>query len=398
MSYLFNNEITFERNQQLDAFGRLRVSELNTYFDSPLKHHEEIYIWDTLTEGSGSWNYSFSQNMLLADVTGNGDRVLRQTKEYFQLQNGKSHFGFMGVVFGSTTTGVTKNAGVFDSDNGFMIRQTGDGSMHFVVRSSASGSVQEFTVAQNAWNLDKLDGTGPSGITVDFTKLQILSFDMSYSGNGSVRFGVMVDNEIVYAHQSSSFNLYEVNNFTTPSLPMSYEISSTSGASSIKQQSSCIMVEGNYEERGVQRSVNTGTSALNINSLTPVLNIRLKPQYRKGLIIPESYNILQTSTNTTLYYAIYMFTTVTGGTWVDSQSGTNCIAQVNTGATSFSGGILIDSGYLPAKATGTVSEKFKNILRLAGNIAGTTDILTVAIAGVGGSVPTFASLNYYEVY
>lgn len=51
MSYLFNNEITFERNQQLDAFGRLRVSELNTYFDSPLKHHEEIYTWDTLTEG-----------------------------------------------------------------------------------------------------------------------------------------------------------------------------------------------------------------------------------------------------------------------------------------------------------------------------------------------------------
>ena len=399
MSYIFDNQITFERNEQLDAFGRLRTSSLHTYFDSPLKHHEEIYIWDTLTASSGTWNYSFAQNLLEASVTGNGDRVLRQTKEYFQLQNGKSHFGFIGVVFGTTTTGVTKNTGVYDDDNGFMVRQSGDGSMSFVIRSSASGSVQESVIPQASWNIDTLDGNGPSGINVDFEKLQILAFDMSYSGNSSVRFGVMVENKMIIAHQSSAFNLYAVNNFTTPSLPISYEIESTSGASSIKQQSCCIMVEGNYEERGVQRSVNTGTTAKNVGStLTPVLSIKLKSQYRKAVLHPESYNILQTSTNTTLYYAVYMYTTLTGASWSESQSGTNCIAEVDTSATSFSGGILIDSGYLPAKATATISEKFNNILSLAGDIAGNTDILTIAIAGVAGSVPCFASLNYYEVY
>jgi hypothetical protein len=399
MSYIFDNQITFERNEQLDAFGRLRISSLQTYFDSPLKHHEEIYIWDTLTIGSGTWNYSFSQNLLDASVTGNGDRVLRQTKEYFQLQNGKSHFGFIGVVFGTTTTGVTKNTGVYDDDNGFMVRQSGDGSMSFVIRSSASGSVQESVIPQASWNIDTLDGNGPSGINVDFEKLQILAFDMSYSGNGSVRFGVMVENKMIIAHQSSAFNLYAVNNFTTPSLPISYEIESTSGASTLKQQSCCIMIEGNYEERGVQRSVNTGTTAKNVGStLTPVLSIKLKSQYRKGVIHPESFNILQTSNNKTLYYAIYMYTSLTGASWSESQSGTNCIAEVDTSATAFSGGILVDSGYLPAKATTTISEKFNNILSLAGDIAGNTDILTIAIAGVGGSVPCFASLNYYEVY
>lgn len=399
MSYIFDNQITFERNEQLDAFGRLRTSSLHTYFDSPLKHHEEIYIWDTLTASSGTWNYSFAQNILEASVTGNGDRVLRQTKEYFQLQNGKSHFGFIGVVFGTTTTGVTKNTGVYDDDNGFMVRQSGDGSMSFVIRSSASGNVQESVIPQASWNIDTLDGNGPSGINVDFEKLQILAFDMSYSGNGSVRFGVMVENKMIIAHQSSAFNLYAVNNFTTPSLPISYEIESTSGASTLKQQSCCIMVEGNYEERGVQRSVNTGTTAKNVGStLKPVLSIKLKSQYRKGVIHPESFNILQTSNNTTLYYAIYIYTSLTGASWSESQSGTNCIAEVDTSATAFSGGILIDSGYLPAKATTTISEKFNNILSLAGDIAGNTDILTIAIAGVGGSVPCFASLNYYEVY
>lgn len=399
MSFIFDNEIKFERNEQLDAFGRLRTSNLNTYFDSPLKHHEEIYIWDTLTSGNGAWNYSFAENMLSASVVGNGDRVLRQTKEYFQLQNGKSHFGFVGTVLGTTSTGVTKNVGVFDDENGFMIRQSGDGNVHFVVRSSASGTAQDFSVPQTSWNIDTLDGNGPSGINVDFEKLQILAFDMSYSGNGSVRFGVMIDNRIIYAHKSSSFNLYNVNNFTTPSLPISYEIESTSGSSTLKQQSCCIMVEGNYEERGVQRSVNTGLTAINVGSTpVPILSVRLKTQYRKAVIIPESYTILQTSTNTTLYYAVYMFTSLTNPSWVDSQSNTNCIAQVDKAATAFSGGIMIDSGYLPAKATGNVSERFNNILRLAGNIAGSTDIITLVVAGVGGSVPCFASLNYYEVY
>lgn len=399
MSYIFDNEIKFERNEQLDSFGRLRTSSLHTYFDSPLKHHEEIYIWDTLTAGNGTWNYSFAQNLLEASVTGNGDRVLRQTKEYFQLQSGKSHFGFIGTVFGATTTGVTKNVGVFDDENGFMLRQSSDGSMSFIVRSSASGSAQDISIPQSAWNIDKLDGSGPSGINVDFEKLQVLTFDISYSGNGAVRFGVMIDNKMVFAHQSSSFNLYAVNNFTTPSLPISYEIESTGGASTLKQQSCCIMVEGDYQERGVQRSVNTGNTAKNVGStLTPVLSIRLKSQYRKAVIHPQSFNVLQTSNSTTLYYAIYMFTTLTGASWSESQLGTNCIAEVDTSATSLSGGILIDSGYLPAKATTTISERFNNILSLAGDIVGNTDILTIAISGVGGSVPCFASLNYYEVY
>ena len=42
MSYTINNKIEFIENQQLDAFGRLRVSEQTTLFDSPLKQHEEI--------------------------------------------------------------------------------------------------------------------------------------------------------------------------------------------------------------------------------------------------------------------------------------------------------------------------------------------------------------------
>ena len=189
MSYTFNNEIKFERNEQLDSFGRLRVSDLTTYFDSPLKHHEEIYIWDTETTGGATSTYSSTETMLINSVSNDGDSVKRQTKEYFQLQNGKSHVGFIGVVMGSAQTGVTKNCGLYDSGNGFIFRQKDDGTYSLIVRTSITGSPVETEINQSQWNIDTLDGNGKSNINVDFTKLQVLCLDLSYSGNGSLRFG-----------------------------------------------------------------------------------------------------------------------------------------------------------------------------------------------------------------
>lgn len=399
MSFIFNNEIKFERNEQLDSFGRLRVSNLETYFDSPLKHHEEIYIWDTTTVANGSSTYSDTNKLLTASVTSNGDSVIRQTKEYFQLQNGKSHVGFIGTVFGTTESNVTKKVGLYDDENGFYIRQLGDGTYSLVIRSKSSGSVQETVIPQSSWNIDTLDGNGISKINVDFTKLQILCFDLSYTGNGSVRFGIMVDNKILLAHQISSFNQYSVNSFTTPSLPIRYEIESTGGQSELVQQSCCILVEGGYDKRGISRSVNTGPDAIEINKETkPILSLRLKPEYRKAVIIPDSFNILHTSKKATILYEIYMFCDLVNPNWQPTQLNTNCIAEYDVSASDFSGGILIDSGYLSSESVSFTNSKLDNILKLSGNNNGDTDIITIVISSEDDKAPCYASLKYFEIY
>lgn len=399
MSYTYNNEIRFERNEQLDSFGRLRVSDLTTYFDSPLKHHEEIYIWDTKISGSATSTYSTSETMLINTVSNNGDSVKRQTKEYFQLQNGKSHFGFIGVVMGSPEANVTKSCGLYNDSNGFIFKQKSDGTYSLSVRTSITGSITESEISQSNWNIDTLDGNGPSGLDVDFSKLQVLYLDLSYSGNGNLRFGVMVDNKIVLAHSFTSFNLYETGSFTTPSLPITYEITSTGGESTLKQQSCCILVEGDYNKRGIPRSVNTGPEPVEVDGETkPMISLRLKSQYRKSIIIPDHYSILHTSSKSTIFYEIYMFGSLTGASWNDSQSGTNSIAEYDVSATSLTGGVLIDSGYIPPNTTNTVNRKIENILKLSGDIDGNTDIITIIITNLDKKAPCYVALNYYEVY
>jgi len=194
MSYIFNDAIQYKNTQQLDSFGRLRTSEVSTLFDSPLKHHGERYIWNTIETNGGTGTYSTTETLYLLSVTSTGDKVIRQTKQYFQLQNGKSHVGFMGVVFDGST-GITQRAGVYDAENGFYIKHDGTG-VSLVIRSKASGTVQEATIPQSSWNMDVMDGNGISGINIDFTKMQIICFDMSYTGAGGIRFGFLVDGAI----------------------------------------------------------------------------------------------------------------------------------------------------------------------------------------------------------
>lgn len=396
MSFITNQFVTFDNNPQLDSYGRLRTTEINTVFDSPLKYHDESLLWDTILTGSGTTNFNNVETILDMTVAGSGDSVIRQTKEYFQLQTGKSHQGFLGCVFGSNSTNLTKKAGFFDNEDGFYI-QNDNGAISVVVRTSITGTMQETVIPQSAWD-DPMDGTGDSGISLDFSKSQIFAFDISYTGFGRVRFGVLLNGHVHVFMKIEKANSSSTNGFSTPSLPVRYELISTGGADTMKQQASCVLIEGRQRVRGIIRAADTGNTPVTApsGSSIPALAIRLQSQYRKSKLIPIHIDVLHTSTNSSLKYEIYMFSDVTGGTWtaLNNQS----LAEVNTTPTSFSGGVKIGSGFLPAKATTPVGADFDSILSLTGNYDGTTHALVVVLTGIGNSTPCYASVTFKEVY
>lgn len=399
MSYILQNKLTLPSNRT-DSMGRIRTSNTVTYFDSPLKHHDEPFLWDTVIDGNASSIYDNNESILKLSVSQAGDSVIRQTKEYFQLQNGKSHQGFAGVVLGSPTSNVVKKCGVYDDSNGIYL-MLDDTGVNIVFRSKITGSVQETIIPRDSWNIDKLDGAGKSSINIDFSKLQIISIDFSFTGNTSCRIGLLVNDAVVYFHQISSLNLYDTNAFSTPSLPLRYEISSTGGVSTLKQQSSCILVEGDYTERGVRRSVNTGTESIRINSRDhiPVISLRLKPEFRKSMILPKSIGILHTSNLSTLYYEIIIYNTLSGANWIDVDNASNSISQYDTSATESVGGIIISSGYIPASKGGYFIEELDTILKLTGNFNNTTHSLSIVLRGLDSfRIPCYASINYIEIF
>jgi hypothetical protein len=63
------------------------------------------------------------------------------------------------------------------------------------------GGVDNEIVPQSQWNVDRLDGTGPSKVNIDFTKSQIFVTDYQWLGVGRVRFGFYAYGKIHYCHQ-----------------------------------------------------------------------------------------------------------------------------------------------------------------------------------------------------
>ncbi|MEY2912554.1 MAG: Puniceispirillum phage, partial [Cyanobacteriota bacterium] len=82
-------------------------------------------------------------------------------------------------VMGTAKAGLRQRVGYYGAANGFYIERDGT-SAYFVERSSVTGVVTNTQVAQADWNQDPLDGTGPSGLTLDSSKAQILYMDVGH--------------------------------------------------------------------------------------------------------------------------------------------------------------------------------------------------------------------------
>ena len=171
-----------------DAFGRLRVSEPFTLFDSSHRYSDNG-LWYQSVASSGSSSFNSNEGCIdMTVTTTSGSEVVRETNKVFAYQPGKSFLVMNTFVFNTGKANLRQRAGYFNTANGLFVELDGT-TLNFVKRSSVSGSVVETKVARTSWNVDKLDGTGPSGITIDITKAQIFWMDLEWLGVGNVRMG-----------------------------------------------------------------------------------------------------------------------------------------------------------------------------------------------------------------
>jgi hypothetical protein len=234
-----------------DAFARLRMSEPQTIFDSKqIADNHPLFFDDQQTSGSGtSSTYNINQSstiLSVSDLTA-GVRV-RQTFRRFNYQTGTSFLWIRSAVIDEFGTGITKRLGYFDENNGLFFNFS-NSVASVGVRSFTSGVAVDTLVPQSSWNIDKLDGTGASGITLDFTKILIFFCDFEWVG--TVRFGFFLFGKPFYCHRVDNSNINTVVYMSTPNLPLRTEITNdgTGSVSSITDIYSTVIVEAKATNR-----------------------------------------------------------------------------------------------------------------------------------------------------
>ena len=95
--------------------------------------------------------------------------------------------------------------------------------------------VQDMIVPQSAFNMDRLDGTGPSGYNLDITKMQMIGMQWSWYGAGFIDFMLRgSDGNYVFAHRMRNSNINTEAYMRTGNMPVRYEVINESASGKLK--------------------------------------------------------------------------------------------------------------------------------------------------------------------
>lgn len=339
--------------------------------------------------------------------TASGDKVYRETYRVFAYQPGKSLLILVTFVMAPAKANLRQRVGYFKSTNGVYFEQDNT-SRYLVIRKNTSGSVDDTSerIAQANWNVDKLDGTGISGITLDTTKAQIFWTDIEWLGVGSVRCGFVINGQFIVCHVFHHANILSTVYMRTATLPIRYEIentAATSTSSTMLQICASAMSEGGYEARTRQWRA-TRTTAIASTSVAsgwaPVVSIRLASGREDAVILPGAVHIAGDGNNSLYEYAIIRNATITGGSWVaHTDSGGN--VEYNVTATSMTGGTIEDSGFFASSNQSnnlrTQEIEYNWEQQLGRDQTPTSDTITLATRHLVNGGVVYGSLNWHDL-
>jgi hypothetical protein len=404
-----NPSYTVINGTNVDAFGRVRVSQPYTLFDSQNRYAADNQF-EVSTTGTGTSSFLSNEATVQLEVTGAGvGSVIRQTYRSFPYQPGKGLLILTTFVMDSSTSAnLTQQVGYYNTQNGVFFKRTGS-TNSFVLRSNSTptpGTPSDTRIVnQSSWNGDKLDGTGDSGFTLDTTKAQILWMDFEWLGVGSVRCGFIIDGQYIVCHTFTNANEIASVYMTTAILPVRYEIVTTTAAVAASMKTICCSVvsEGGFEQTSIDHVARRTTVLGTIGTtFLPVVSIRLASGRTGAVVIPNRVQILPT-TSQNYEIALVKNPTLTGATWASTVP-SNSNVEFDVAATAMTGGTIAQTNFLASNtAGGTGGTSFANAynfdLQLGATIAGVSDIYTVGIRTVSGATTGDAvgSLSFFDL-
>jgi hypothetical protein len=385
-----------------DAFGRQRVSEPLTIFDSKNVMSKNTLFDEALT-GSGTVTYTANKSTVNLNVTtASGDKVIRQSKRVMSYQPGKSLLNLNTFVMAADDANLRQRIGMFDANNGIFFEKNAS-TLNIVRRTYTSGASVDTTVAQSSWNGDKLDGTGDSGFTLDETKANILWMDMEWLGVGAVRVGFVINGQFIVCHTFNNANNLDTVYMQTANLPIRYEIEATdtlSGSAVLQQICSTCMIEGGYAPEGVKQmigtsQINAGVNLTTANTYYNIATIRIKSGRPYAVIVPSGLDILNISNND---FEFGLFVNATPSSAFSYTSFSDNVEYDLTTVDLTATGTRIAGGYLGGKTNPfSIGDGFVFSNQLGQTISGTSDTLTLGVRSGSANGDVSALLKWYDL-
>ena len=253
-----------------------------------------------------------------------------------------------------------------------------------------------------------MDGTGPSGVTLDFTKTQQLRIDLQWLSNGRIRMCWDINGAVVLAHEFLTANVTSAPSLTTANLPIRWLMTNTSAPASAKtMQAICTAVAtegGDETELGHPFTGGNGVTTRTVSTVPyPICSIRpnatLNSITNRVKVRLESIEVL--TSKDVFWQLIYKPTSITNASFAAPVAHSG--VQVDVAGTAIVGGIAIDGGYIAGasgNARGAGAQPVTSKLPISLDKAGTdqTRGLSIVLTRVGAQDATAAAqFNWTEI-
>ena len=397
----------------LDAFGRSRVSQPNMLIDSTMLEDSLPMMWaqKTVTGGAIAAHSPNRASVILSVDGTSGGRAVRQTRRYTRYRAGQSQFVACTFVVATASPSPT---------------------IAVVRRSKVTGSVVDERHDQETWD-DPLDGTGRSGITMDWSLAQILLTDIQWLGVGQVRVAFEVGGVAVpvigLAHSNVLSSVY----MSRARLPVRYEVVESAGTTyvrvgyfdddngifleyrytgavpaQIEQICSTVLREGGAEEPSHANCIHLTAAQTVTTTFSSVIAIRLRAAHIRRMLHTFQFEGLNVgATNPMRWQPILIrAAAIPAGltTWVDAGTASfpsaaeYCVDHVSLAAiTDFR---QLPGGYLPASAAGrggvSVSNPKDDLSRVLADVDGASDALVIGANTDASTSDLRAMLSWRE--
>lgn len=169
-------------------------------------------------------------------------------------------------------------------------------------------------IPQTTWNGDKLNGDGPSGVTIDWTKLNVFVIQLKYLGAGAMKLFCEVippgsgESKFVRCHTIEYPNNYTLPNFDNPSFPFTIASYSAGSTTDLVTSSSSFssFVEGPKKITGLRfcyngESITVGSAAYTA-IYTILNNLTFKGRTNQGVVNLMSISIASKHTRPCTVY------------------------------------------------------------------------------------------------
>lgn len=254
-------------------------------------------------------------------------------------------------------------------------------------------------VPQTTWNVDKMDGAGPSGMTFNPQAFNVFQIRFQYLGTGAIEFYIEDTETGIFQliHRIKFAGSGTVASMRNPSMPLGMIVlmgdTYSGGALAMKTASMAGFVEGNNGLIGLRHSAKgsketTGTTPVNV--LTVHSEVYWQGSINRVDVFPDTISLASETVKTVTFDIIKEPTEVGGTVALTAVEANSSVMQFDTAGTTIAGGEVLQSFQIE----GAGAETF-DIGRLSKIRPGERWIIAATLSS-GSDAPVSVSISWRE--